>query len=81
MSPVEKFENTSHWTVEYTIRVEYDNRPGQFYNSNRSTEVIAADIHRALKIFTDEYPGATVHVIRKTSRWRTMLVDRPDDER
>lgn len=42
------------------------------------TEVIAGDVHRALAVLCDAYPDAVVHVIRKSSRFRTLLVDRGD---
>lgn len=76
---VERLDNVSHWTVEYTRVVTSTEAGGRKWNQNGSTEVIAADIHRALAIFCDAYPDATVHVVRKTSRFRSILIDRVGD--
>jgi hypothetical protein len=73
---VEKLDNVSHWTVEYT---KPQTSSGRTWAANGSTEVVAADIHRALAIFCDAYPDATVHVVRKTSRFRSILIDRVGD--
>lgn len=72
---IEKLENQSHWTVEHTRPANVDE--GRQWAQNRHTEVVAADIHRAIEVFAETYPDSVIHVVRKTSRYQTILIDRP----
>lgn len=63
---VEKIDNVSHWTVEYTKPAS--NSEGRTWAQNGSTEAI----------FCNAYPEATVHVVRKTSRFRSLLIERAE---
>lgn len=73
----ERIDNMSHWTVEYTTPAKVSNGQ-QTWAQNGSTEVVAGNIHRAIAMFTAEYPEAVIHVVRKTSRFRSILIDRSD---
>lgn len=75
MTRYELLEHRSHWTVEATTPHEAN---GHAWNKNVSVEIVASDVDRALATFHDAYPEATVHVVRKTSRHRTMLIDREE---
>lgn len=68
----------AHYIVEFTERREYEQSPGKFYNANRSMQVIARSLPRALQVFTERHPEATCHVIRKIGLYDSIVIDTDD---
>lgn len=71
-------EGHAHYIVEFTERREYEGRPGSFYNANRTLQVVARSLPRALAVFQERHPEATAHVIRKIGLYDSIILDDTD---
>lgn len=67
-----------HFTVEYSEPAESQ---GRAWTRNASLSVVCESVERAVELLREHSPDAVIHVVRRISSGRTVLIDEPGPAR